>query len=186
MIDFSFKRVQIAVIGSSGVIDSKLFSLAYEVGQEIAKRGAVLICGGRDGIMEAVSKGVKDGAGISVGIVPSYTGKDANPYLTITIATGIGFARNTLVVASSDAVIVIGGRAGTLSELAIASLLNKPLIALIKGGGVAKIAEKLVEEGIINRIYEAESPKEAVEKAIDMVTKKEKKQNKNKTYTKKK
>lgn len=176
MVDVSFKRVQIGVIGSSGLIDSKLFSLAYEVGQEIAKSGAVLICGGRDGIMEAVSKGVKDGGGISVGIVPSYTGEDANPYLTVTIATGIGFARNALVVASSDAVIVISGRAGTLSELAIASLLDKPIIALIKGRGVAKIAEKLAEEGIINPIYEAETPKKAVEKAINTVTKKRKKE----------
>jgi predicted Rossmann-fold nucleotide-binding protein len=79
-------------------------------------------------------------------------------------------------VASSDAVIVISGRAGTLSELAIASLLNKPIIALIKGRGVAKIAEKLAEEGIINPIYEAETPKKAVEKAINTVTKKRKKE----------
>ncbi|MFN7065249.1 MAG: TIGR00725 family protein [Aquificaceae bacterium] len=118
---------QVAVIGSSRAKQEE-YKLAYELGREIAKRGWLVVCGGRGGVMEAVCKGAKEEGGITVGILPSYEGEEANPYVDIRIRTGMGWNRNPLVVASGDVVVAIGGNWGTLSEIAYALILEKPII----------------------------------------------------------
>ena len=117
---------QIVVIGSS--IDNEHNDQAYEIGKYIAGNGWILISGGRSGIMESVSKGAREENGIVIGILPDSSLETANPYCNIVIPTGMGYARNMINVLSGDVVIAIGGRAGTLSELAYAEIYNKPVI----------------------------------------------------------
>jgi uncharacterized protein (TIGR00725 family) len=123
------RRPQIAVIGK-GTRDDELVPLAEEVGRRIAEAGAVLVCGGMGGVMEAASRGARDAGGDVIGVVPGEDPADANPYVTHAVATGIGHARNLAVVASGDAVIAIGGEWGTLAEIGFARRLGKRVAAL--------------------------------------------------------
>jgi uncharacterized protein (TIGR00725 family) len=123
------RRPQIAVIGK-GTPDPELVMLAEEVGRRLAEAGAVIVCGGMGGVMEAASRGARDGGGDVIGIVPGEDRSAANPYVTHAVATGIGHARNLAVVASGDAVIAIGGEWGTLAEIGFARRLGKPVAAL--------------------------------------------------------
>ncbi|MBP7496773.1 MAG: TIGR00725 family protein, partial [Bacteroidales bacterium] len=120
---------QITVIGDSSA-SLELCELAEATGKLLAEMGIVVITGGRGGIMEAVSKGVADIGGLSIGIIPSDKLEDANSYCSVVIPTGIGYSRNFLTVLSCDLVIAIGGRAGTLSEIIYGWVFNKPLLAL--------------------------------------------------------
>ena len=121
--------VYIAVIGGSGA-GPETAALAREVGREVAKRGAVLLCGGLGGVMAAAAQGARDAGGVSLGILPQGDRGQANPYLTYTIATNLGHARNVLIAHSADALIAVDGSYGTISEAAIALKLGKPVIAL--------------------------------------------------------
>jgi hypothetical protein len=124
--------IYIAVIGGSE-ISPELAGLARQVGREVARRGAVLVCGGLGGVMAAAAQGAKEAGGISLGILPDGDRRGANPYLTYTIATNLGHARNVLIAHSADAVIAVDGSYGTVSEAAIALKLGKPVIALQVG-----------------------------------------------------
>ena len=104
--------------------------MAEIVGYELARRGAILICGGEGGVMEAACKGAQKSGGITVGILPGDTRQNANPFVTIPIVTGIGPARNIIVVKSAQAVIAIGGGYGTLSEISFALKNGIPVIGL--------------------------------------------------------
>ncbi|MFW9932988.1 MAG: TIGR00725 family protein, partial [Candidatus Thorarchaeota archaeon] len=126
----------ISVIGGSECDDNSL-SIAEELGEEIAKKGVALVCGGLGGIMQAVCKGAKKQNGLTIGLIPSLDKEHANKYVDISIPTGLGYARNFLVAQTGDAVIAISGSAGTLSEMAIAWFSDKPLIALSTSGGWA-------------------------------------------------
>jgi len=150
------------VIGSSGKISPELSRVAEKIGKEIARRGAILISGGRDGVMEAVSKGAKDENGLVVGILPEDTEVKANPYLDIAILTGIGLARNYINVVSSDAIISIAGSGGTLSEIGYAIALQKPLILLMGTGGVTDLIASHHSLFPNATIHLAETPSEAV------------------------
>jgi len=121
--------IKISVIGGSKV-DSKIYNLSYEVGKEIARNGAVLICGGLSGVMEASCKGAKEEGGLTIGIIPTEDENDANKYVDIKIPTGIGYARNVPIILSAHAVIAINGSSGTLSEIGYALTFNKPIIGL--------------------------------------------------------
>ena len=123
------RRPQIAVIGK-GTHDDELLPLAEEVGRRIAEAGAILVCGGMGGVMDAASRGAREAGGDVIGIVPGEDRADANPYVTHPVATGIGRARNLAVVASGDAVIAIGGEWGTLAEIGFARRLGKRVAAL--------------------------------------------------------
>jgi hypothetical protein len=103
---------------------------AERVGAAIAAAGAVLVCGGLGGVMEAASRGAARAGGVVVGVLPGADRADANRWVTIPIVTGMGEARNVLVVRSSEAVIAIGGMYGTLSEIALALKLGRPVIGL--------------------------------------------------------
>jgi hypothetical protein len=120
---------QIAVIGK-GIDDPELAALAEETGRLLAEGGAVVVCGGLEGVMAAVARGASGAGGTVIGIVPSEDPATANEFCTHVIATGIGYARNLAVVASGDAVIAIGGEWGTLSEIGHARQFGRPVIAL--------------------------------------------------------
>jgi uncharacterized protein (TIGR00725 family) len=120
---------QIAVIGK-GSPDVELASLAEEVGRRVAEAGAVLVCGGLAGVMDAAARGAAGAGGTVLGIVPGADPAEANPHCTHVIAAATGYARNLAVVASGDAVIAIGGEWGTLSEIAHARQFGRPVVAL--------------------------------------------------------
>jgi len=121
--------IYIGVIGD-GVSDDKTYQVAYEVGQLIAERGATLVCGGLGGVMEGACKGAKSKGGLTVGILPSEDREWANPFVDVAIPTGLGEARNTLVARCADAVIAVGGQFGTLSEIALALKMKKPVVGI--------------------------------------------------------
>jgi len=119
----------IGVIGGSSV-DQTAYDTAYEVGGLIAKNDAILICGGLGGVMEAACKGAKEAGGTTIGILPgSYIG-DANPYVDIPIAAGLGHGRNLIIINTAEALIAISGRFGTLSEIGFALQSGKPVFGL--------------------------------------------------------
>jgi uncharacterized protein (TIGR00725 family) len=119
----------IAVIGGEDV-PAEAFVLAEAVGREIARRGALLICGGLSGVMESACRGVKAEGGTTIGVLPGTDASEANAYIDIPILSGMGQARNLIIVRSAAAVIAIGGGYGTLSETAFALRLDKPLVGL--------------------------------------------------------
>jgi hypothetical protein len=156
------KKGFIAVIGG-GRCSRGEAKLAEEVGRELARRGAILVCGGLGGIMEAACRGASLEGGTTVGILPGDNSQAANPYVQIPIVTGLGEARNVIVVKSAQAVIAIGGSYGTLSEISYALKSGIPVIglntwALSRNGREDK------------SIIPAQNPTEAVDKALDLVT----------------
>ncbi|MCK5551860.1 MAG: TIGR00725 family protein [Deltaproteobacteria bacterium] len=140
--------MQIGVIGASRC-SPEIAELAEEVGREIGKRGAVLICGGLGGVMEFASKGVKEAGGLTIGILPGRSREEANRYIDVPIVTGMGHARNVIIAHSSDSIIAISGEHGTLSEIAIGLKLKKTIIGLntwdIEGVIKVKTAAEAVE-----------------------------------------
>ena len=140
---------QIGVIGA-GKCDQSIAMIAEEVGREIAKCGAVLICGGLGGVMQAASCGAKQEGGTTIGILPGNSREDANPYIDIVILSAMGHARNAIIAQSCDALIAIDGEYGTLSEIALSLKMGKTVVVLeskweIDGTMVAKNAQEAVE-----------------------------------------
>lgn len=119
----------VAVIGG-GEAEGETAALASEVGRGLARRGAVVVCGGLGGVMEAVARGVQEEGGVTIGILPGPDRGFANPSLTYSIPTNMGHARNMIIAHAADAVIAVGGSYGTISEAAIALKLGKPVVAL--------------------------------------------------------
>jgi uncharacterized protein (TIGR00725 family) len=119
----------IAVIGGRR-IEKALLAEAEEVGRLIAKRGAILVCGGLGGVMEAASKGAQSEGGLTVGILPQDNPDRVNQYIDIPITTGLGIGRNVVIARTADALIAVGGEYGTLSEIAFALQLKKPVIGI--------------------------------------------------------
>lgn len=144
--------------------EGEILDDAEEVGRRIAEAGAVLVCGGRTGVMEAASRGASEAGGTVIGVLPTADPADANPYVTHVIATGVGQARNLAVVGSGDAVIAIGGEWGTLSEIALARRLERPVIALQswplrnRAGTDLGIAETESAEQAVSAALEAADP----------------------------
>jgi hypothetical protein len=123
------QRLQIAVIGGAhaSTVDA---TRAQHVGRLIAEAGAVLVCGGLGGVMEAACRGARQAGGTTVGILPGADRGEANGSVEIAVATGMGEARNVIVVGSADAVIAVGGEFGTLSEMALALKAGTAVIGL--------------------------------------------------------
>lgn len=119
----------ISVIGGEQCSE-EIYNMAVEVGKKIAEMGAILVNGGRKGVMEAASKGAKMAGGTTIGILPSKDREEGNEYLDHKIVTGLGYARNILVVLNGDIVIAIDGHYGTLSEIAFALEYGKPVFGL--------------------------------------------------------
>ncbi|NOX38329.1 MAG: TIGR00725 family protein [Calditrichaeota bacterium] len=119
----------IGVLGG-GQCDAETYEQARRVGQEIARRGGRVVCGGLFGVMEAVCRGAREAGGTTIGILPTDQITDANPYVDIPIATGMGIGRNIIIVRTAQVCIAINGGYGTLSEIAYALQLGKPVITL--------------------------------------------------------
>jgi hypothetical protein len=166
----SDRRVQLLVIGSAADhCTEEARALAYEVGAEAARRGAVVITGGLGGVMEAACRGARDNHGTTVGIIPHDDMHYANSYCDVVIATGIGWARDFATAYSADAVIIIAGGAGALIETCIAYIKAKPVIAIDGSGGVAdQIKETYLDERKSVRIRSEPDPRRAVEKALEL------------------
>lgn len=133
------QAITIGVIGGNES-DPANYALATELGEHIATRGAVVICGGRSGIMEAVGKGACEKGGMVLGILPGSDKSAANSYCTIVLPSGLGIARNTLIVQMSDVLIAFPGGFGTLSEIAFALALGKTVVYLPGTWDLKKIA----------------------------------------------
>ena len=149
--------IQIGVIGA-GQCSLEIERLAEEVGREIAKKKALIICGGLGGVMEASARGAKKEGGVTIGILPGFSFEDANPFIDIPIVTGLSHARNVLVVRSSQAIIAVEGGYGTLSEIGIALKLRKPVVGL-RTWNISK------------KIITVETPEDAVKKAMSLIKK---------------
>ena len=148
----------IAVVGPSAGTPTEL-ALGEGVGRALAEAGAVLVCGGMGGVMEAAAGGCVEAGGTTIGILPGPSRLEANPYLTVAVATGMGEARNAVVVRTADAVIAIHGEFGTLSEIALALKMGKPVVGL----GTWELAKAGVP---VETIVRATTAEEAVRDAL--------------------
>jgi uncharacterized protein (TIGR00725 family) len=151
----------VAVVGPSAGTPAEL-ALGDAVGRGLAKAGAVLVCGGMGGVMEAAAGGALNAGGKTVGILPTASRLEGNPYLTIAVATGMGEARNAIVVRTADVVIAIHGEFGTLSEIALALKMGKPVVGL----GTWELTKAGEPSDAIVRATSAE---DAVAKALALV-----------------
>jgi hypothetical protein len=140
------KRV-VSVIGGHEC-KHKVEQLAHNLGKKLAKVVDILVCGGLSGTMKAVAKGFKESGGITIGIIPSYSKRNANSYIDIVIPTGMGLARNILVVKSGDAVVALPGEAGTLSEIAYCLQFGIPVVSLQSWDIPGVIKVDTVEEAV--------------------------------------
>ena len=147
-----------SVIGP-GSPDAEVVAAAEAVGRELARRGAVVVCGGLGGAMEAACRGARAEGGTTIGILPGTDRADANQWVSVAIPTGMGELRNGLVVRAGDAVVAVGGEFGTLSEIGFALKLGRPVVGLRTW--------ELSREGVPRAaIVVAQSPEEAVERAL--------------------
>lgn len=145
----------VAVIGGYDCTAEQA-QLAEEVGELLARNDAIVVTGGRRGISEAACKGAKRAGGMTIGILPSSDYREANPYVDHAICTGIGEARNTIIVMTADGVIAFAGKFGTLSEMAFALLEQKPVVSL-GSWDVSPVVRKV------------DSPQEAVTKILQEI-----------------
>lgn len=170
--------IRIGVIGQSGDIPTELQQLAEEVGREIALRGAILLTGGTNGVMECASRGAKEAKGLVVGILPGDTMDRANKYIDIPINTGLSFDyRSLILVHSSDVLIMVGGGNGTLGELSAGYLNRKPVVILEPSGGWAKKIRTIAyDEAFLDdrksiKLEYAQTVKEALDIALNISAK---------------
>jgi uncharacterized protein (TIGR00725 family) len=150
----------VAVVGA-GAATAEEQRVAEEVGRGLAEAGAVVVCGGLGGVMEAACRGAKAGGGATVGILPGASRSDANRYVDVALATGLGEMRNGLVVRAADALVAVGGEFGTLSEIALALKAGKPVVGLgtwelsRAGAGVDAIVRAASPEEAVRRVLAA-------------------------------
>ncbi|MCC7023104.1 MAG: TIGR00725 family protein [Thermomicrobiales bacterium] len=163
------RAVRVAVCAPGTATDEELL-LAGAVGKTLAEQGCTLVCGGLGGAMAAASRGAKSAGGSTIGIIPGYDDRAANPWIDHVICTGIGQARNALVVATGQAIIAVGGGWGTLSEIALALRLGRPVVLLGGWGellgnedGRARIAD------LGGEVRFAETADDAVGAALEML-----------------
>jgi len=151
----------VAVVGASDCTGRPHeVQLARAVGHALAEAGAILICGGRGGVMAAACRGAKSAGGLTIGVLPGDSAAEANPYVDIPIITGMGEARNIIIVRTAHAVIAVGGEFGTLSEIAFALKLGRPVVGL----GTWELSK---EGHPVQAILRASTPAEAVQLALD-------------------
>jgi uncharacterized protein (TIGR00725 family) len=151
-------QAYVAVVGA-GRASEEESRTAEQVGRGLAEAGAILVCGGLGGVMEAACRGAKAGGGRTVGILPGAERGAANAHVDVAIPTGLGEMRNVLVVRAADALIAVGGEFGTLSEIALALKAGKPVVGL----GTWELARGGAE---VQAIVRADSPDGAVERAL--------------------
>jgi uncharacterized protein (TIGR00725 family) len=166
MIQPGERAPRVAVCGPGTASDDEL-QLALAVGRLLAERGCTLVCGGLGGTMAAACRGAKEAGGVTIGIIPGYDERAANPWVDYVICTGLGQARNVLVAATGQALIAVGGGWGTLSEIALGARLGRPVVLL--GAWRDLLAGDDATAGIAElggSIIFAETPEAAVDAAI--------------------
>jgi uncharacterized protein (TIGR00725 family) len=146
------RSIHVAVVGDSEALTAVEVE-AEAVGRLLAERGVVVVCGGLGGVMAAACRGAKAAGGVTVGILPGGDRSEANRWVDVAVATGMGEARNAVVVRTADAVVAVSGGYGTLSEIALALRMGRPVVTLGSWD--------------IDGVQEAEDPTDAVEKALD-------------------
>lgn len=149
----SKRKPIIGVIGASQPSAEGL-QMAEIVGREVASRGAVLVCGGLGGVMEAASKGAAEAGGDVMGILPGADNSSANPYVTLPVPTNMGHARNVIIAHTADALIAVEGEYGTLSEVAISLKLGKPVFVLPGGPRVVGAVSVESAESAVSLAFE--------------------------------
>jgi uncharacterized protein (TIGR00725 family) len=147
----------VAVVGS-GTAEGHLYEKAREVGRLVAERGGTVVCGGLSGVMEASARGATEAGGVAIGILPDEDRRKQNAYLTYSVATGAGQARNLAVVCSGDVVVAVCGEYGTLSEIGLARKVGRPVVVL-EGWDLGE------------HVSVAPSPLAAVEAAFELMAK---------------
>lgn len=165
------RRKQMLVIGFGRDHCTEIASrAAYQVGVEIARHDVLLLTGGLGGVMEAASRGAKETGGFVIGIIPQDNKSEANAYCDAVIATGMGFARDFVTAYSADAVIVVGGGAGTMIEIAAAYQKKIPIVAVKGTGGVAdQLVDSYIDDRKTERILGEDSPEKAVVAALALI-----------------
>ena len=154
----------IGVLGASACNDEQ-YAFAESVGAAIAKAGATVVCGGLSGTMEAVCKGARSSGGKTIGILPGTSTDDANEFVDIPIATGMGVVRNAIIVRTADVLIALDGAEGTLSEIALAMNIGKHVIA-------ARSWEFLNQKNLPTKLLHfVDTPEDAVKEAVEHATK---------------
>ena len=154
--------VYVAVCGA-GEASGEVAAQAEEVGRLLARSGAVVVCGGLGGVMEAAARGAETEGGTSLGILPGLRRDDSNRHLTLSIPTGMGEMRNTLIVRAADVLIAVGGEFGTLSEVAFALKTGVPVVGL----GTWELAKA---GAAVDPIVRAKTPEDAVRAALNSVS----------------
>jgi uncharacterized protein (TIGR00725 family) len=160
----------IAVIGNAddSHVSRKAQKMAYEVGEEIAKSGSALICGGMGGVMKAACRGASSRNGLTIGVLPFMDKKIANKFVGIPLCSGMPIGmRDNIVIHSADAIIAIGGGSGTMGEIALAYMYEKPVIAIEGTGGWAnRLKGKFIDQRKKAKVIGAGTAKEAVRLAL--------------------
>ena len=170
--NFDFKtecKGIVSVIGASE-ITREIEKKAIEVGRLLARNNYAVSCGGLLGVMEAVCKGAKEENGLTIGIIPYKEKSAANKYVDIAIPVPFSQARNIVVVLSGDACVAIGGKAGTLTEIALAWIYGKPIIALSSvEGWSSKMANQKIDDRRADVVYGVKTPQEVIEKLDEVL-----------------
>ncbi len=167
--------LRVAVIGDSGAIPADLHRAAVEAGAALARLGAVVLSGGRDGVMAAVSRGAWEAGGLTVGILPGDDPREGNAWLAVPLTTGLGMEwRSLVLVHSADAVLMIGGGNGTLGELSASYLNGRPVVVLAGTGGWSDRIRTVLTDGrfLDHRrtipLEFAATPEEAARRAVQL------------------
>lgn len=158
--DRPLDRPHVAVVGSGRATATERL-LAEQVGRALAESGAVVVCGGLGGVMEAACRGAKAGGGLTVGILPGSDRADANDHVDVAVPTGLGEARNALVVRAADALVAVGGEFGTLSEIALALQAGIPVVGL----GTWELARRGTPDDSVTRL---DDPADAAHLALGL------------------
>jgi uncharacterized protein (TIGR00725 family) len=151
----------VAVVGAANCTAAQS-AAAEEVGRLLAERGVILVCGGGGGVMEAACRGAQQAGGITIGLMPGFDPNEGNAYLTVALPTGLGHARNALVVQAGRSAIAIGGGYGTLSEIGIALKSGRKVVGL-------GTWQATTSGGQMATILPARTPEEAVELALSSI-----------------
>ena len=170
----SERRRVVGVIGDARLEDAGRIEEARALGAGLLAAGFRIVTGGLGGVMEAVSFGARHSPhwrdGLIVGVIPSYRTSDANPWCDIVIPTGMQLARNILVVSTADVVVALGGGTGTLSELAMASQLGKPIVALGAHGWAGRVAGELLDGRCTTPVHGCGSVDEVIAACVALTT----------------
>jgi uncharacterized protein (TIGR00725 family) len=158
--DLTDRPPYVAVVGS-GRGESEALGVAFEVGKALGARRAVLVCGGLGGVMEAACRGAVEEGGTTVGLLPGLDRGEANAFVAVAIPTGLGEARNALVVRAADALVAIGGEFGTLSEIGLALKEGKPVVGI----GTWELAK---DGRSVEAVEPATGAHDAVERALNL------------------